>query len=225
MTASDIIRVYARDVGVDPPVDGFTMLQPLLASLGGAVAWVPVTIPTDQASWDVANAVGTWDFSTPGEIAQTDSTQTEAYIATLAAIALNTDAAVQIDARVDVVDGGGNAAFAAMVGFDPAFIAGDWPDESLSGIAFIPGDPTTPLAVGISNTYGHITGGSTTAGVGSFHTYAKIGPYGLVDGVVAMEGGTAVGAQQLDLRVLTLKADGAVTFRNPKVSVLPAPTL
>ena len=204
---------------------------PTVDDFGG---WEAVTVPTDVGSWDVANAVGTWDFSTPGQIAQTDVGQNDgaAHIFTLGG-SFGTAWAVEADMRLDTVSSG-DSTIGGMFGAGLIDTVGDGSGYALGVAVSAAGAPyTTSPVYADAMAFGDGAGFTDhTVALGGWHTYSLVASGSLAffsfDGVQVGWGQApqanywrGFGRSPFGL----LGIAGAVTFRNLKAWRIPLPTL
>ncbi len=209
----------------------------------GTSLWEAVAVPTDEASWDTDNAVGTWVFNMDGSISQTDNTVGNATIASLANFPA-VDMALEVEGQVDTLDGDGLAGWGFFAGCDPDGFGGlpdfaDSVDERSRWGLGLPGasDPSgadITFAV-LTAPFSSSIGAFTPYTVGEFRKLRFVPPVALyeADAVTAImstvvsaadayAGATVANVPQFKL---ALAAEGAVTFRNFKAWRIPMPTL
>jgi hypothetical protein len=178
--------------------------------------------------------IGAWAFTTESGvpvIKQTDPLQTLAYIWTNADVVMN-DLALQMDVRVDGADANGNAGYLFLGGMDPMATAPSsfgGPQACVFGIGTDNGPPgPTGANVRLQSPTVNDATGSVDDTIGTYHTVRGVPPcFGYHDGVLtaALAGNTTVNPVFGSRSRFVLVADGGLTFRNLKASIIPVPTL
>lgn len=205
------------------------MARTYLATANGNF-WEEVEVPTDEASWDTANAVGTWAFPGGGVIQQTDNMVSPFSIWT------NDDTpglawSLLFDARLDALDSTFGLAMSASVFPDPGVAPSPFGSYPGFGIDVGTSPGATQLAAGPAP-QSNIGGLTVNVDIGDWHTYHGTWLGGLMslafDDDPTLQGFyMATSSSTLNMlgARLALAGEAAISFRNIQAWRIPIPTL